>query len=323
MRKELMIISADQHRKFLLTIQNPLGSGYTHEMIRDIFQSMNVTYYCMADETATTGTVHTHVFLYRKSAIRLKTIQKKFPSTHYDFCYGSCAENRAYVSKTGKYAGTEKAETAIEGSFEEFGELPDERAEKDPKNTDVIEAIDEGKSTEEIIRENPMHLFRTNEINTLRETLLTGKYLNIERDVHVTYIYGPTGAGKTRFIFDTHELQDICRVTNYGNASGVRFDSYHGQSVLVFEEFHSQIPVEDMLNYLDRYPLILPARYSDRTACYSQVYITSNVPLKAQYPGIQYEKPEVWQAFLRRITTVIQFFDDGSFVELMNKEEVL
>ena len=32
------------------------------------------------------------------------------------------------------------------------------------------------------------------------------------------------------------------------------------------EEFNSQIPIEAMLNYLDVYPLLLPARYSDRTA---------------------------------------------------------
>ena len=34
-----------------------------------------------------------------------------------------------------------------------------------------------------------------------------------------------------------------------------------------------------MLNYLDIYPLYLPARYTDRVACYHHVYITSNAPL--------------------------------------------
>ena len=316
-------MSDDQHRKYLLTIQHPLDHGYTHEMIRDILQSMKVSYYCMADEIATTGTIHTHVFLFRKTAIRLKTIQRKFPGVHYDFCYGTCAENRDYVAKTGKYAGTSKAETSVVGTFEEFGEMLSEKQELAPQSADVIEAIDEGRSTEEIIRSNPKHLFRTNEINTLRETLLNGKYLNTERDIRVMYIFGPTGAGKTRYIFDRHAMKDICRVTNYGNAGGIRFDNYHGQPVLVFEEFHSQISVADMLNYLDRYPLILPARYNDRTACYTQVYITSNVPLKAQYLNIQYDKPEVWRAFLRRIDTVVQFFDDGSHVVLQDKESSL
>lgn len=315
-------MSEEQHRKFLLTIQSPLEKGYTHEVIRAILQSMNVSYCCMADEVATTGTKHTHVFLWRKSAIRLRTIQKKFPNVHYDFCYGSCKENRDYILKTGKYAGTAKAETSVEGSFEEFGEIPNEVEEKNPQNSDVIEAIDAGRSTEEIIRQNPKHIFRSNEINTLRETLLNGKFLSCERDVQVCYIFGPTGSGKTRFIFDTNDMADICRVTNYSN-NGLRFDNYHGQSVLVFEEFASQIPISNMLNYLDRYPLILPARYTDRTACYTQVYITSNLPLRGQYTDIQYNAPEVWKAFLRRISTVIQFFEDGTSIELLNKEDVM
>ena len=289
-------------------------------MIRDILHSKNVSYYCMADEIASTGTMHTHVFIYRKTAIRLGTVQKAFPNVHYDLCYGSCAENRDYVRKGGKYEGTEKAETSLPGTFEEWGELPDERMENNPHCCDVIATIDEGKTTEEIIRENPKHMFRSNDINTLRETILNSKFLNSERDVHITYIFGPTGTGKTRYIFDHHEMQDICRVTNYGN-HGIRFDGYHGQSVLVFEEFHSQIPIGDMLNYLDRYPLILPARYTDRIACYTKVYITSNIPLRGQYTHLQYDNPEVWRAFLRRIHTVLQFFDDGSYIELPDKED--
>lgn len=313
-----------QYRKYLLTIQHPVDNGYTYEMIKDIMASMKVDYFCMSDEIATTGTMHTHVFLWRRNGIRARTIQNKFSGVHYACCYGSCRENRDYVRKSGKYANTEKADTQIEGSFEEYGDMPDERQERDPQNSDIIEAIDSGKSTEDIIWENPKHLYKTNEINTLRETLVTGKYLKCERDVNVTYIYGPTGSGKTRYIYDHHPKGDICRITNYGTtASGVKYDAYHGQKVLVFEEFHSQIPIADMLNYLDRYPIILPARYNDRTACYTQVYITSNVPLKAQYPGTQFDKSEVWRAFLRRITSVLQFFEDGSYVELLNKEDKL
>lgn len=37
-------------------------------------------------------------------------------------------------------------------------------------------------------------------------------------------------------------------------------------NTLVFEEFHSQIPIGDMHNYLDIYPLMLPARYNDKVA---------------------------------------------------------
>lgn len=70
-----------------------------------------------------------------------------------------------------------------------------------------------------------------------------------------------------------------------------------------------------MLNYLDIYPLTLPARYSDRVACYSTVYITSNIPLEEQYREIQRYQLETWRAFLRRINVVQEYRHDGTVQE--------
>lgn len=83
----------------------------------------------------------------------------------------------------------------------------------------------------------------------------------------------------------------------------------------MLEEFHSQIPISAMLNYLDIYPLTLPARYTDRIACYTKVYITSNIPLEEQYRDIQRYQMETWRAFLRRVQNVIEYLPDGSTVQ--------
>ena len=71
-----------------------------------------------------------------------------------------------------------------------------------------------------------------------------------------------------------------------------------------------------MLNFLDIYPVMLPARYFDRVACYPTVYITSNIPLEQQYPEIQKCKLETWHAFLRRIHTITEFRKDGIIREV-------
>lgn len=305
-----------QYRKYLLTIQNPLERGLDHGTIRDILATMNVTYWCMADEVATTGTPHTHVFLYRKGAIRVDTIRRKFPNCHYDSCQGTCTENRDYILKQGKWADTEKAETGVPGTFEEFGEIPAEREEGGTRDADLIDAIDAGKTTEDIIRSTPKYVFRSNDIDVLRQTLTTERYRTQNRDVTVNYLFGPTASGKTSSIYAAHPAAEICRITNYGTpASGVKFDGYHGHPILVFEEFHGQIPLPDLLNYLDRYPLMLPARYSDRVACFTTVYITSNSPLEELYCAEQRICPETWEAFVRRISHIIEFFADGSRVE--------
>ena len=78
----------------------------------------------------------------------------------------------------------------------------------------------------------------------------------------------------------------------------------------MFEEFYNSLPIKEMLVYLDGYPIALPCRYADKVACYTKVYILSNIDLKDQYLEIQTYTPEVWRAFLRRIQTV-QVFKSG------------
>lgn len=151
----------------------------------------------------------------------------------------------------------------------------------------------------------------------IRETYLADKYMKENRDIIVTYVYGKTGVGKTRDIYQRHGAKNICRITNYTSSRGVNFDSYRStMNTLVFEEFHSQIPIGDMLNYTDIYPLMLPARYSDKVACYTYVYITSNVPLEEQYYDLRsiLKYRAVWDAFLRRIHNIIEYKSDGSII---------
>ena len=270
----------------------------------------------MADEIATTGTYHTHIYLYSTSAIRFDTIQRRFPTAHIEKASGTTRENRDYIQKSGKWADTEKAETSVEGTFYEFGEAPSESEERDPKMYRLIQSVKDGMSTAEIIEENPSFALRTREIDTLRDTLTSEPHKTKYRQIEVIYLFGASGTGKTSGIYNKHPASEICRITDYGRRDGTRFDAYHGQDVLVFEEFNSQIPIETMLNYLDIYPLHLPARYIDRVACYTKVYITSNIPLSEQYKAEQQSRPETWKAFLRRIHKVYEYHADGTVEEV-------
>ena len=267
-----------QSRKWSLVINNPQECGLDHSAIVEILRKFSPAYFCMADEIATTGTYHTHIFLYSPSPIRFSTVKNRFPTAHIDKTYGSAKENRDYIRKEGKWAETDKAETKVPDTFLEWGDMPAEKEEKAPQMYKLIQEVRDGISTANIIEGSPNLAFRVRDIDTLRQTLLSDRYASENRKIEVWYIFGASGTGKTRGIYERHDAKDICRITNYRNGRGISFDGYSGQDVLVFEEFHSQIPIEDMLNYLDIYPLSLPARYSDRVACYTRVYITSNLP---------------------------------------------
>ncbi|HIY05895.1 MAG TPA: viral replication protein [Candidatus Evtepia faecigallinarum] len=301
-----------QSRKWSLVINHPLDAGLSHEVIREILHRFSPQYFCLADEVSATGTYHTHVFFFSASPARFSTIKNRFPTAHIEKAYGTVQENRAYLRKEGRWAETEKAATVVPGTFEEWGTPPQEREEKHPEMFRLMQNILAGMSTAEILTENPGLAFRVREIDQLRQTLLSDRYAVENRALEVTYLYGASGVGKTRGIYARHDPRQICRITNYRGGKGVSFDAYHQQDVLVFEEFHSQIPIAEMLNYLDIYPLALPARYSDRVACYTKVYLTSNLPLQAQYPQVQKSSPETWRAFLRRIHHVVEYRRDGS-----------
>ena len=304
-----------QSRKWTLVMNHPLACGFTHDVICETLMKFFPDYFCMADEIAATGTFHTHIFLYSHSPIRFSTLKNRFPIAHIEKAIGSAKQNRDYILKSGKWEQDKKAETSVEGSFYEYGTLPEEREENNPKMSRLIASVRDGKRTAEIIDDTPEFAFRIREIDVLRQTLLSERYMTENRDLVVSYLYGASGSGKTRGVYQRHSATDICRITNYRAGKGISFDGYFGQDVLVFEEFHSQIPIADMLNFLDVYPLYLPARYNDRIACYTKVYLTSNIPLDEQYKDVQIYHPETWRAFLRRIHNIVEYHPDGTTTE--------
>lgn len=310
-----------QNRAYLLTINNPKENGLDHEKIKQILSSMNLTYYGMCDETGLiTKTYHTHVYFRSKNGIRFKTVKNKFPTAHIDACLGSAQENRDYIRKEGKYKDSDKSETNHIETFEEWGKMPSPIEEKDEDKAELINLITEGKTNYEIIHELPRYALKTKDIDILRNVLLTDKYRREYRQVYVHYWYGKSGVGKTRGIYRKYGAEKICRITNYPKNKDIYFDAYINQPVLVLDEFKSQIPIESMLTLLDIYPIMLNARYVDRVACYTEVYITSNVPFDELYLDIQEDYPEQWNAFKRRVHEIVEFCDDGTTITHKNEE---
>ena len=94
--------SNPQSRKWTLTINNPQDCGLDRDGIRKILNLFCPDYYCLADETATTGTFHTHIFIYSKSPIRFSTVKNRFPTAHIEKAFGSAKENRDYKRANGR-----------------------------------------------------------------------------------------------------------------------------------------------------------------------------------------------------------------------------
>lgn len=288
-------------RKFQLTFNNPLTHGYTHERIRSILRQFSgLDYWCMCDEVGEQGTPHTHLYMASKNGIMFDTIHRRFYGVHLEAANGTHQENRDYIRKEGKWADSDKQHTNLPDTFEEWGEMPPEKSKGETQAEQIMRMVRDGKSNAEILEELPTAYNRLNYIEQARQTLLEARFRDEWRNLSVTYIWGDTAAGKTRSVMEQYGYSKVYRVTDYAHP----FDSYKGQDVILFDEFRSSLPLSSMLTYLDGYPVELPCRYANKVACYTKVFIISNIPLGEQYRNVQREEPESWNAFRRRIQDV-------------------
>ena len=299
-----------QCRKYLLTINNPLDYDLNHDQIKAKMTNLStVSYFCMADEIGENNTLHTHLFMFSPSGLRFSTVKGQFPKAHIDAAKGTCQQNRDYISKTGKWQNDKKHGTSIPDTFEEHGEMPFERPGARNDIADLYNLVKSGASNFEILEENPSHMLALDKIERARQVVIEEEYRKVFRKLNVTYIFGDTATKKTRTVMESMGSESVYRVTNYLHP----FDQYAAQKVILFDEFHGGIKIEDMLNLLDGYPLALPCRYANKQACYTEVYIISNIELKKQYLHHQKIAPTVYDAFLRRIHKVVHYVGVGKF----------
>ena len=287
--------------KFTLTINNPQTHGFDHARIRSILSDFpGVEYWCMCDETGEQGTYHTHLYMAFRNSVMFDTVRSKFYGAHIEHAKGKHRENRDYIRKEGKWLDDAKHETNHPETFEEWGELPPDKSRSESQAEQIMQMVMEGKTNAQILREMPTAYSKINYIEQARQTLLQEQHENEWRNLSVTYIWGETGAGKTRSIMELYGYANVYRVMDYAHP----FDSYKGQDVILFDEFRSQLPLSAMLGYLDGYPVELPCRYANKQARFTKVFLVSNIPLEQQYPSVQIEKPGDWAAFRRRIQVV-------------------
>lgn len=299
-----------QSRKWQLTINNPEEHNFDHDTIKKKLEKFkNLIYSCFCDEIGENGTFHTHIYLQFSSSIRFSTLKKSFDVAHIEPANGTAQQNKDYIKKEGKWETSKKKETNIPESFEELGEMPVERQGKRNDLDALYDMIKSDMTNAQIIEADTTYMLNIDKIERVRQAIREEKAKNTFRKLQVHYIYGPAGTGKTRYVMDNHGYSNVCKITNYDSHP---FDAYKGESVLLLDEYRSQLKIGDMLQYLDGYPLNLPARYGDRVALYETVYIVSNIPLQSQYIHVQQNEYETWNAFCRRITDCTYISHNGS-----------
>lgn len=249
------------------------------------------------------GTPHFQFFINFKTPQYFSKVKTKLlpPGCHFAPMISNANRCKEYCSKV---------DTRVSGPYE-IGEFQEERQRTDLNR--AIKMIDEGISFEMVSRIFPSQsLMYSRQLKERERMILEEKQKEVFRKLNVTYIYGQAGTGKTRYVMEKYGYDKVYRVTSYDSRA---FDGYKNEKVILFDEFRSSFKISDMLNYLDGYPLRLPCRYNDKVACFTEVYIISNIPLSKQYENVQENEPETYNALMRRIHNVIKFDSTGQHIQ--------
>ena len=302
-----------QGRNYVFTVNNP---KQTEEEFSEYLKSLeHIRYFIFGrekgdgdkDVDASTGTEHYQGYMEFEIPKRFSTI-KNYLSTetigvnaHIQKRKGTKQNCVHYVKKIGDYK--DKAHTRM-GELYEFGEFNDSGQRSDL--TELMDDIEYGLDEIDLSRKHQGKYARhIGWADRFKQQTIVKKYGKMRRlNLEVTYIFGKAGVGKTRHVMDTYGDENVYRITDY---DGNVFDNYNNEDIVVFEEYRSQIRIDMMLNFLDIYPLRLTARYNNKVACYTKVFIITNLPLSDQYKKVQESHPETWKAFLRRIHKVFNF----------------
>lgn len=226
-----------------------------------------------------TGRKHLQGYTYYKNAVTypnkrwrsvcdLETNGRDFRSN------GSPQQNFDYCSKLGE--------------FWEYGELP-----KQGERTDWAAAVNHlqaGTDIATVVEEQPQLLSCVRALERFQSLRLKP----LHRDVTVILITGRSGTGKTRWAYDTYpEL--------YSKPSGPWWDGYTGQKTILLDDYYGDMPYDQLLRVLDRYPVNLPVKGGFVWGQYTTVIITSN-----SHPNLWYSNgptPKDISALMRRISS--------------------
>lgn len=262
------------------------------------------------EKAPTTGKLHVQGYVQLKKKARMSTVKGilHHDDAHLETSKGTPRQNLSYCTK---------ADTRLLGPWE-FGEKPTGQGARNDL-LEVAKEIKEGKTKREVAEAHPAEVIKFSKgLEIYRHTIDSCPRW---RNVEVTYIWGPTGTGKTRSVWES--VEDVTQIYKV-ESDGQWWDGYDSQDIILFDDYNSQVPIHKWLTWLDGHPLQVPIKGAYVYAKWTKVFITSNVNPERLYmkhhagiPGgatgdwdEDVLKAEHREALMRRLTTIREMTGD-------------
>lgn len=224
---------------------------------------------------------HYQGYLEFKQTVKLSYLKKLNPHIHWEIRRGTREEARDYCMKD----DTRKPGT----NFKKYGKWENGGSGARNDLHDIQDEIKEGKSIEEIADKHFTTWARNYRAIEKYKSMKTQKR---NWEMHIVWIHGPAGCGKTKWCVKNYDNLYIKGPDDYW------FDGYCGEEAILIDDIDkdNKFNRNFMLRFTDRYPMKLAVKggFTDMISKY--IVITSN-----------YSPEEIYgddTAILRRITTI-------------------
>ena len=264
-----------RHRRWFLTVPAEGEKGISRDTLEDALAPYDSYLGQLEQGTGTNQYRHWQLVLAHAEPIRFSTLRRRLPTAHLEPVRDLRA-SLAYVQK--EDTRVEDVKPLVKGEISP-GPGQGHRSDLDALRRRIL---DGQETADELILADS---------GAWRHSRLVGDLVGARdrhrqegklRDVQVRVVFGDTGTGKTSAAIEgLQALGSVCRVTHWGSGA---FDGYDGQDALILDEFAGQPPIEELLTWLDVYPVALPARYRARQAAFVRVVLCANAPPETWYP---------------------------------------
>lgn len=246
----------------VFTLPNPVGLLEFQE---------GMQYLVYQEEVSESGLYHFQGYCEFTSALVLGTVKAMLggESVHIERRMGTAEQAIAY---------SKKEDTRIDGPYE-YGEPKQQGKRVDLENfkTDVLA----GKRKRDLIDDHLIVFARYPKLYDI----INSKRPQRETPPIVTLLIGPTGLGKSRFVYDKYRGNEELYQTPLSNGT-MWYDTYDGHEIVLIDDFAgaaSHMTLTTLLKLLDRYPQLVPTKGSHTWFYPTHVYVTTNILPKDWY----------------------------------------
>lgn len=272
-----------QARRWCFTLNNPSEADKTTLNLGPL---MRGGVYQL--ERGANGTEHLQGYVEFSRGLRLASVRSILPTAHWEQAKGTADQCKEYCTKD---------DTRIDGPWHvgaPLGGNPGRRSDL----VELAESVKLGATTRDIADNHGASFIKYHRgIDAMRA--LYAKPRMLTESPEVIYIWGPTGAGKTRI------AADVAGSSSYWKDGSKWWQDYAGEKRVLWDEFRgSHASLSTILRYCDRYPCRVECKGGSYQLLADTWIFTSNMA-----PWLLWNIPNL-STWFRRISLMIFYGDD-------------